>query len=332
MSSSTPATRITLPLNNGRTIPQFGFGTWQAKKGEVATAVEIAIKAGFRHVDGAMNYRNEGEVGEAVNKCIAEGVVKREDVFVTTKLWNIHHHPDDVEPACRGSLKRLGLEKLDLYIMHYPTSWVNRQKDIDDITDETMMPKNDEGGTHQTGVPLLDTYRAMERLVDAKLVDAIGISNVTLEQATEIVKGARILPVAIQVECHPCLPQTELKALCTAHGIVLQAYCPLGIGMQDASKSLLQHPRVAEIAKAAGLQPAELLLRWNITKGNVTLSKSVTPERIAQNAATPAEPLAAEAVAALDEFGAANPLRVCNPDFFFEEKGAIFGNDAPGSF
>jgi len=328
-----PASQHPITVNSGAKMHQLGFGTWQAKKGEGAAAVEVALKAGFRHIDGAMIYRNEGEVGDAIAKCIAEGVVKREDVFVTTKLWNIHHSPSDVEKACRGSLKRLGLDTLDLYIMHYPTSWANRQTDIDDITDATMMPKNEQGGSHQNPVPILDTYKAMEALVDAKLVDSLGISNVSLEEAKEVLAGCRIKPAAIQVECHPCLPQTELKALCVEHGIVLQAYCPLGIGMQDASKSLLQHPFFVDVAKDAGMTAAELLLRWNLTKGNVTLSKSITPERIAQNAATPAEPLSAALVATLDEFGAKHPLRVWNPTWFFETGPTpLFPDGRPGSF
>eukprot|EP00672_Neobodo_designis_P019248 CAMPEP_0174833716 /NCGR_PEP_ID=MMETSP1114-20130205/4402_1 /TAXON_ID=312471 /ORGANISM="Neobodo designis, Strain CCAP 1951/1" /LENGTH=164 /DNA_ID=CAMNT_0016067607 /DNA_START=33 /DNA_END=524 /DNA_ORIENTATION=+ len=163
---TTPATQSTITLNNGAAMHRLGFGTWQAKKGEVAAAVEIAIKAGFRHIDGAMIYRNEAEVGEAIKKCIAEGVVKREDLFVTTKLWNIHHEPEQVRPACEASLKRLGLDYVDLYLIHWPAPWscAKQGGDHQNLADDVVFPRNEKGGTHQTGVPLLDTYRAMEPL------------------------------------------------------------------------------------------------------------------------------------------------------------------------
>jgi diketogulonate reductase-like aldo/keto reductase len=330
-----PASQHPITVNSGAKMHQLGFGTWQAKTGEVATAVEVALKAGFRHIDGAMIYRNEGEVGQAVAKCIAEGVVKREDLFITTKLWNIHHEPAQVRPALEASLKRLGLDYIDLYLIHWPAAWSCEQQagDHANIGDAIVFPRNDKGGCHTTNASLIETYKAMEPLVAAGLTRGIGISNTSLEQSKEVFAAAAVKPIAIQVECHPCLPQAALREFCAANGIALQAYCPLGIGMLDSSKSLLQHPSIAKVAEVNSMTAAELLLRWNVTKGNVTLSKSVTPERIAQNAATPTEPLSADLMAALDEFGAANPLRVCNPDFFYAEgPKPFFGADAPGSF
>jgi diketogulonate reductase-like aldo/keto reductase len=331
--SATPACRVTVPLNTGAHIQKLGFGTWQSKTGEVANAVEVAIKNGFRHIDTATCYQNENEVGDAIEKCINEGIVKREELFVTTKLWSTNHHPNEVRHACEASLRRLKLKYLDLYLIHWPHSFANDvAKDFDDLRDEVLFPKGNDGESwlKQRPVPLTDTWRAMEDLVDAQICRAIGVSNFHVDQLQNITNTARIMPAAHQVECHPCLPQRELKAEHAKFRIVTEAYCPLGIGEGDISKSLLQHPTVTSIAKQHNMSPAELLLRWNLTEGNVTLSKSVHNNRIVENAATSSEPLPDEAMKALNEFGEKNPLRVCNPKHFGPE--GAFKDDYPSHF
>lgn len=326
-----PATQHAVPLNNGNRIPQLGFGTWQAPPGEVRKAVEVAIKAGFRHIDGAAIYCNEAEVGEAIAACIAEGVVSRGDLFVTTKLWNMHHAPEDVEQACRASLARLKLDYIDLYLVHWPSSIRNDAKCFDAVRSQ-LLPFGADGKLPIVDIPLTETWKAMEALVDAKLCVSIGVSNCSPAQLQAVLAAARIRPAAHQIECHPALPQTELRQLHAEHGIVTQAYCPLGIGMEDVSKSLLKHPRVEAIAAEAGMPAASMLLRWNITVGNVTLSKSVTPERIAENAATPVAPLPPTVMQQLNEFGAANPLRTCNPNFITADGAPFFPDGLPKNY
>lgn len=321
-----------ITMNNGHKIHQFGFGTWQAEKGQTAKAVETAIRNGFRHIDTATCYMNENEVGDAIAKCIAEGLVTREDLFITTKLWSFNHHPNEVRHACEASLRRLKIKYLDLYLIHWPHSFVNNQKDFDDVTPETLFPKGNPGENwlKQRPIPLTDTWRAMEELVDAQLCRSIGVSNFRLKQLQEVVNTARIKPAAHQIECHPCLPQHELRTEGKKYGIITQAYCPLGVGETDINKSLLKHPEVAKIASKFSLTPAQLLLRWNVTEGNVVLSKSVTPERIAENAATTTEPLPDAAMKAINEFGASHPLRVCNPKIFGPD--GAFDDNYPSSF
>jgi diketogulonate reductase-like aldo/keto reductase len=218
---------------------------------------------------------------------------------------------------------------VDLYLIHWPVSWTNEQTDFDNLRQEALFPFTGQGGTRQNPVSLTDTWAAMERLVDAGLAKAIGLCNCTVEQLRSVLAVARVKPAAHQVECHPALPQRELKAAHAEHGIVLQAYCPLGIGMgSDTTNSLLKNPKVEEIAKQHHMTAAELLLRWNITEGNVTLSKSVTPERIVANAATASEPLPEAAMKALNEFGEKNPLRVGNPKMMHETERPFFAAPA----
>ncbi|KAG5683456.1 hypothetical protein PVAND_012735 [Polypedilum vanderplanki] len=209
----------TITLNNGKEFPVVGFGTSRTSSGVIIQAVKDAIDAGYRHIDCAHIYGNEHEVGEAINAKIAEGIVKREDLFVVSKLWNCFHEPKEVKPALEHSLKQLNLDYLDLYLIHWPICYQKSNE---------LCPTNEAGEILYGNTDILDTYRAMEELVDAGLTKSIGISNFNIKQIDYITKNARIQPVTNQVECHPYLLNKKLSDFCKSKNIVITAYAPLG--------------------------------------------------------------------------------------------------------
>ena len=305
------AVQTTYALRNGLKIPALGFGTWQSKPGEVGDAVRKAIQVGFRHIDCAAVYGNEAEIGAALKELMTAHVVRREELFITSKLWNTEHRPLDVRAACMDTIRNLQVGYLDLYLIHWPCAM---RKGMG------PMPRNNTGGCHMDSVAILETWGAMESLVDDGLVKSIGVSNFTIEQLRDVDTHARIKPAVNQVEVHPALPQKELRAAAKALGIMTEAYCPMAVGFSGHSKGLHTHPEIIAMARKANCTPAQLLLRWNIQSGNIVLSKSVTAQRIAENGAIPFGELSAETMKALDDFGAKYHLRVCNPDFFLRER------------
>lgn len=268
----------TVTLSNGKQFPVVGLGTWNSPPGVVAQAVKDAIDAGYRHIDGAHVYENEHEVGEGVNAKIAEGVVKREELFITSKLWNCFHEPKDVRPALEHTLKQLNLDYLDLYLIHWPIAY---QKS------DQLFPKGADGKPLWAQVDLAATWKAMEELVDAGLTKSIGISNFNIEQVDYIVSNARIQPVTNQIEVHPYLLNKELIAHCRSKNIVITAYSPLGSpGRPWATaedRIVLKEPKLLAIAEKYGKTPAQILVRYQVQIGNVVIPKSVTKERIISN-------------------------------------------------
>jgi len=265
-----------IQFNNGLSIPVLGLGTWKSKPGEVAEAVEYAIKAGYRHIDCAACYGNEVEVGQGIK---AAGVA-RSELFITSKLWNNKHHPEDVEAACRESLKDLGLDYLDLYLIHWPISF--QRGDI-------KFPKNEDGSVkYDVNIHPTDTWLAMEKLVGKGLVKSIGLSNFNSEQVQDVLDKGTIKPVTNQVECHPYLNQARLLAFCQARGITLTAFSPLGSPDRPWAKP--SDPRLLDDEKLVGLaakynkSPAQILLKWQVQRGVIVIPKSVTPARISENA------------------------------------------------
>src|SRR6185437_16006606 len=210
-----------LVLNNGGgEIPALGFGTSLSDNKKTRDAVKAAVEVGFRHLDAAERYRNAAEVGTALKELFSAGTVRREDLFVTTKLWNNNHRPDRVEPALRASLNRLGLDAVDLYLVHTPFAF--QPGDDQD-------PRDIHGAVvYDDGVTLEETWAAMEALVDEGLTRAIGLSDIDLEGTRRIIDTARIKPAVVEVESHPYHPQWELHEFCTAEGIILLAFAPLG--------------------------------------------------------------------------------------------------------
>jgi alcohol dehydrogenase (NADP+) len=262
-----------IPLNSGSSaIPALGFGTLIPDPAETKIAVTNALRVGFRHFDCAERYRNEREIGESFKAEFATGAIAREDVFVTTKLWNTNHRPERVEPAFDASCERLGLGYMDLYLSHTPFAF----QPGDDLD-----PRDQNGNIiYDKGVTLIETWQAMESLVDKGKCKAIGLSDVVLEKLVPVYEAARIKPAVVQVESHPYHPQTELLEFCKQKGIVLLAFAPLGHGMRPGP---LEDPTVLAIARQTSLTPAQVLLAWAIQRGTATLTTTKTLERAREN-------------------------------------------------
>ena len=273
MTESSDLRLTRMPLNNGSGhIPALGFGTLIPDAAETITATRDALDAGFRHFDCAERYRNEREVGEALQAGMAAGGIAREDIFVTTKLWNTNHRPERVEPAFEASLNRLGLQYLDLYLIHTPFAF--QPGDEPD-------PRDQNGNViYDNGVTLLDTWRALESLVDHGRCRAIGLSDISLNDLLPIYESARIKPAVVQVESHPYLPETELLEFCKQKGIVLLAFAPLGHGMKPG---LLEDPVISAIAARVGKTPAQVLLAWAVQRGTALLTTPKTAARAREN-------------------------------------------------
>jgi len=273
MSNSSDLRLTRIPLNNasGR-MPALGFGTLIPDPAVTITATRAALEAGFRHFDCAERYRNEQEVGEALQVGLAAAGIAREDIFITTKLWNSNHRPERVGPAFEASLDRLKLRYLDLYLIHTPFAF--QPGDDQD-------PRDQNGNVlYDNGVTLLDTWRAMESLVDRGRCRAIGLSDIGLKELLPIYESARIKPAVVQVESHPYLPETELLEFCKEKGIVFLAFAPLGHGMKPG---LLEDAVISSIATRVGKTPAQVLLAWAVQRGTALLTTPKTAARAREN-------------------------------------------------
>ena len=266
--------RVTrMPLNNeSGYMPTVGFGTLIPDPAVTITATRNALEAGFRHFDCAERYRNESEVGEALEAGLAAGGIARQDIFVTTKLWNSNHRPERVEPAFEASLDRLRLNYLDLYLIHTPFAF--QPGDEQDPRDQNGEIVYD----HE--VTLLDTWKAMESLVDHGSCRAIGVSDIDLNGLLPLYESARIKPAVVQVESHPYLPETELLEFCKEKGIVLLAFAPLGHGSRPGP---LEDPVITAIATRVGKTPAQVLLAWAVQRGTAFLTTPKSASRASEN-------------------------------------------------
>ena len=262
-----------MPLNHGAGhIPALGFGTLIPDAAVTISATRDALEAGFRHFDCAERYQNEREVGKALQAGLAAGGIAREDIFVTTKLWNSNHRPERVEQAFEASLDRLGLKYLDLYLIHTPFAF--QPGDEHDPLDQ------DGNVIYDGGVTLLDTWRAMESLADHGRCRAIGLSDITLDGLLPIYESARIKPAVVQVESHPYLPETELLEFCKEKSIVLLAFAPVGHGIRPGP---LEDPVILAIASRVGKTPAQVLLACAVQRGTALLTTPKTAARAKEN-------------------------------------------------
>jgi diketogulonate reductase-like aldo/keto reductase len=256
-----------IALKNGLVMPSVGLGTWKSQPGEVKVAVYEALKLGYRHLDCAWEYKNQHEVGEGIAQAISEGLVKREDFWVTSKLWNDFHAEADVEPHLRETLEQLQLEYLDLFLIHWPAT---------SIEAPTLTP------------PYSETWAAMEGLVEQGLVKSIGVSNMTIKKLEAMKEFAKIAPVVCQGEMHPLFRQDELLQYCKGEGIHWTAYSPLGSSdsadkFHHTGHALLKHDTVLKVAAETEKSPGQVLIRWALQHGSAVIPKSVHPERIREN-------------------------------------------------
>ncbi|OBZ89457.1 Aldehyde reductase 1 [Choanephora cucurbitarum] len=269
-----------LTLHTGQEVPLVGLGTWLSKPDEVRKAVKYALENGYRHLDCAYVYCNEDEVGQGLR----ESGVPRDQVFITSKLWNTHHRKEYVKHNVKASLKALGVDYLDLYLVHWPVSFINPGKPEETPVVpnmEYLIPKKD-GVVQVETVDPIETWKAMEELVDEGYVKAIGISNFNIEKTQHILKHCRIKPAMNQVELHPGLQQPELIKFCHDNGIHVTAYSPLGNNVYGEER-IVDDPIIVDIAKKLNKSPAQVCIAFAAQRGVVVIPKSVTPSRIEEN-------------------------------------------------
>jgi diketogulonate reductase-like aldo/keto reductase len=262
-----------IPLTHGSgAIPAVGFGTLIRDPLVTKEATKTALEVGYRHFDCAERYRNEEAVGEALLAAFRAGTIRREDIFVSTKLWNTNHRPERVKPAFDASCRRLKIDTVDCYLIHTPFAF----KPGDELD-----PRDEHGQViYDSGVTLIETWQALERLVDDGHCESIGVTDVTLDKLKEIVAAARIKPALVQAELHPYLPQWDLLDFCREHGIVVQAGAPLA---HDMSPRIVDDPVITRIAQRVHKTPAQVALAWAVQRGTAVLTTSTKPDRIREN-------------------------------------------------
>lgn len=271
-------------------MPQLGLGTWKIEKQRCAEVVQTAAQLGYRHFDCACDYGNEEEVGQGLAQVIRTKIAPRDQLWVTSKLWNTYHEPAHVRGACERSLRDLGLDYLDLYLIHFPIS-------LRYVSLETRYPPGwfydpeaPSPRMEPIAVPLWETWQAMENLVQAGLVRHIGICNFNVALIRELLASSTIRPSVLQVEMHPYLPQEKLLRYCRQEKIAVTAFSSFGaesyvpLKMAEPQESLMRHAVVQAIASQQGRSPAQVLLRWGVQRGTIVIPKASSREHLAQNA------------------------------------------------
>jgi D-xylose reductase len=282
---------LQIPLADGAAMPAVGLGLWKIDRQDAAQRVVDAVACGYRHLDGACDYGNESEVGEGIGRVLRGGQVAREKLWVTSKLWNTYHRPEHVRGAIERTLRDLQLDSLDLYLIHfpialryvdpatrYPPGWVHD-------------PEAKEPRMEPDGVPIAETWGAMERLVESGLTRYIGVSNFGVSLIRDLLSQATIRPAVLQVESHPYLVQPKLLRYCQQEQIAMTAFSPLGagsyvpLGMATESQSVLEDPIVRAIARACDRTAAQVVLRWGVQRGTAVIPKTNSIDRLRENLA-----------------------------------------------
>ncbi|MBW3518310.1 aldo/keto reductase [Flavobacterium sp. NKUCC04_CG] len=267
-----------LKFNNGDLMPAIGLGTWKSNPGEVGQAVKTAISNGYRHIDCAAVYGNEAEIGQALSDLFDEGVVKREELWITSKLWNDSHQSAYVLDALKKTLSDLQLDYLDLYLIHWPVAFKHG-----------VQPQSAADFLSLEEVPIIETWKKMEEAVQLGLVKHIGVSNFSIKKLKDLLSKATIKPEVNQVELHPFLQQNELLQFAKENKILLTGYSPLGSGDRAAGlkkadePSLLNNEVITEIAKNKGCTTAQVLIAWQVQRGTAVIPKSTNAARLKQN-------------------------------------------------
>lgn len=269
----------TIQFANGDQMPLFGLGTWKSEPGDVYRAVKEALRIGYRHIDCASIYGNEAEVGRALSESFAEGVVSREQLWITSKLWNNAHAGEDVQPALEKTLADLQIDSIDLYLVHWPLA----------IRRDVLYHSAAEHLVSLEELPISQTWSAMEAVADKGLCRHIGVSNFSIVKLKALLETATINPEMNQIELHPYLQQPTMLEFCRANDIHLTAYAPLGSGDRparlkvDGEPVLLEDPVIKAIAERRAVTPAQVLISWSINRGVVVIPKTISPERLKQN-------------------------------------------------
>ncbi len=280
-----------IQLASGREVPSVGLGLWKIEQESTAQVVEDAIECGYRHFDSACDYGNEVQTGEGLTAALAKGSVKREDLWITSKLWNTYHRKEHVRPALEKSLRDLQLDYLDLYLVHFPIAQkhvpIEKRYPPGWFTD----PDAEHPVVEADGVPIIETWRAMEELVEAGLVKEIGVCNFGCSLLRDLLNQADVPPAMLQIEMHPYLTQEKLTRFCHESNISVTAFSPLGaqsyfqLNMAEAHESLLEHDLIKTIAVQHQRSAAQVLLRWGVQRGTSVVPKTCNIDRLQENLA-----------------------------------------------
>lgn len=309
-----------LKLNTGAELPPIGLGFWKVDRADTARVVREAVETGYRHLDCACDYGNEAEVGQGLREVFESGTVKREDLWVTSKLWNTYHAREHVRPACERTLKDLGLDYLDLYLIHFPIALKYVPFDLRYPPEWVQDPAAEAPCMEFARVPLSETWAGMEQLVRDGLVRNIGVCNYNTGLLADLLNYAEIPPAVLQVESHPYLVQEKLFRFCREHDIAYTAFSPLGalsyfsLGMASEDQSVIRNPVITSIAERLGRTPAQVLLRWGVQRGTAVIPKTSRRERMEENLAIGDFELTAEDMAAIT--GLDRHLRFNDPGDF----------------
>lgn len=280
-----------LSLRSGQQLPQIGLGFWKVANDRCPSLVREAVETGYRHLDCACDYGNEKEVGDGIRQVLDDGLCNRDDLWVTSKLWNTYHRPEHVRAACQRSLNDLQLEQLDLYLIHFPISLAYVDFAERYPPGWFFDPDAEQPQMKEDLVPLAETWDAVRQLRDEGLAANIGVCNFGVSLIRDLIAASNEPPAVLQIESHPHLTQQKLLRYCQQQGIAVTAFSPLGaqsyheLGMADADDSLIESKRIDKIGERHQRTPAQVLLRWGVQRGTAVIPKTSNSDRLRENIA-----------------------------------------------